>query len=170
MFKSNIFLKLVSFAELLTSQLPIFGTETLSGADILESSMSQTSSSRPSQSTTMTASGLSSWKEKEYQLKLEHMAELLNEAEVQVQRMMDQEKILKEEIRKIDRSEKRKDLNIEYLKNIVLKFYESDEKEPLIPVMASVLHLSPEEIQRLKKALPTLSQEGQTGIIGYFGL
>jgi hypothetical protein len=41
------------------------------------------------------------------------MAELLNESEAQVTRLMEQEKVLKEEIRSMDRSGKRANLNIE---------------------------------------------------------
>ncbi|CAG8561778.1 5236_t:CDS:10, partial [Diversispora eburnea] len=91
-------------------------------------------------------------KEQDYALKLQHMAEMLNESEVHVQRLMEQEKILKEEIRKLDRLEKRQDLNIEYLKNVVLKFFETDstEREHLIPVISTVLQLSPEETLSLK--------------------
>lgn len=52
-------------------------------------------------------------KEKEFAAKLAHMAELLNESEAQVTRLMEQEKVLKEEIRVMDRSGKRANLNIE---------------------------------------------------------
>jgi hypothetical protein len=62
---------------------------------------------------------------------------------------------LKEELRKLERVEKRQDMNIEYLKNIVLMFLEaeSDEaREPLITVVSQVLQLSPEEVDRLRKS------------------
>ncbi|CAG8776116.1 4635_t:CDS:2, partial [Dentiscutata heterogama] len=68
----------------------------------------------------------SSDKERDYIMKLKHMAEMLNESEYQVQKLMEQEKFLKEEIRKLDRSEKRQNLNVEYLKNVVLKFFETN--------------------------------------------
>lgn len=57
-------------------------------------------------------------------------------------------KALREELKKFDRLEKRQNLNIEYLKNIVLSYLESDVKEPLIPVVTQVLQLSPEETDR----------------------
>nr|CAG8477373.1 148_t:CDS:10 [Entrophospora candida] len=92
-------------------------------------------------------------KEKDYLLKLHHMAELLNESESTVQRLMEQERLLKDELRKLDRLEKRQDLSVEYLKNVVLKFFETNpnEREPLISVISTVLQLSPEEIKSFKE-------------------
>ena len=46
-----------------------------------------------------------------------------------VKRLEEQEKVLKEEIRRMDRMEKRQDMSIEYLKNVVLKFLESSAGE-----------------------------------------
>ncbi|KAF9166603.1 hypothetical protein DFQ26_007417 [Actinomortierella ambigua] len=90
-------------------------------------------------------------KEREYQLKLQQLTELLNESEANNQRLLDQEKVLKEEIRSLDRSEKRQNLSVDYLKNIVLKFLETSDREPLIPVLSTVLQLSPGEVATLKK-------------------
>ncbi|CAG8565742.1 717_t:CDS:10, partial [Ambispora leptoticha] len=92
-------------------------------------------------------------REKEFTFKLQHMAELLNESEAQVKRLEEQEKVLKEEIRKMDRLEKRQDLSVEYLKNVVLRFFETrpDDREPLIPVISTILQLSPEETRNLKE-------------------
>ncbi|KAG0230308.1 GRIP and coiled-coil domain-containing protein 2 [Actinomortierella wolfii] len=97
------------------------------------------------------ASTLTSAKEREYQLKLQQLTELLNESEANNQRLLDQEKVLKEEIRNLDRSEKRQNLSVDYLKNIVLKFLVTSDREPLIPVLSTVLQLSPEEVATLKK-------------------
>ena len=60
---------------------------------------------------------------------------------------------MKEELRKLDRLEKRQDLSVEYLKNVVLKFFESNpaDREPLIPVISTILQLSPDEVQSLKE-------------------
>ncbi|KAF0548404.1 grip and coiled-coil domain-containing protein 2 [Gigaspora margarita] len=100
-----------------------------------------------------TSSLESSDKEKDYIMKLKHMAEMLNESEYQVQKLTEQEKFLKEEIRKLDRTEKRQNLNVEYLKNVVLKFFESNhvDREPLVPVISTILQLSPEETMSLKE-------------------
>ncbi|CAG8510248.1 3959_t:CDS:10, partial [Acaulospora colombiana] len=104
--------------------------------------------------TTIVSSTLNmSDREQDYALKLHHMAEMLNESEAHVQRLIEQEKILKEELRKLDRLEKRQDLNVEYLKNVVLKFFETDpsDRESLVPVISTILQLSPEEIQSLRE-------------------
>ena len=68
-------------------------------------------------------------REKEQALKIQHLAELLNDSEATVKRLEEQEKVLKEEIRRMDRMEKRQDMSIEYLKNVVLKFLESSAGE-----------------------------------------
>lgn len=54
-------------------------------------------------------------------------------------------KILKEEIRRLERNQERLDVgNAEYLKNVVLKYVEFvDEQEQLIPVLAMLLKFSP---------------------------
>jgi hypothetical protein len=96
--------------------------------------------------------GLSSYKQKELQLKIDQLTLLLTESEANVQKLEEQQKLLKEEIRQDDRMERRKNLNIEYLKNIILSYFESSTREKLIPVMVQVLQLSPDEEQRLKTA------------------
>ncbi|EGF84166.1 hypothetical protein BATDEDRAFT_85397 [Batrachochytrium dendrobatidis JAM81] len=95
--------------------------------------------------------GVTSYKEKESQLKMEQLQDMLNDNEAEIERLHNQEKFLKEELRRIDRMDKRQDLNVEYLKNVVLSFIESDTKEPLVPIIAQILHLSPEEAQRIQK-------------------
>ncbi|KXS19742.1 hypothetical protein M427DRAFT_428667 [Gonapodya prolifera JEL478] len=74
------------------------------------------------------------------------MAELLNESEARVHLLLEQERVLKEEIRKVDRVDRRQNLNIEYLKNVVLKFLESPgERENLATIISNILQLSPSE-------------------------
>ncbi|KAF9375258.1 GRIP and coiled-coil domain-containing protein 2 [Podila verticillata] len=90
-------------------------------------------------------------KEKEYQTKLQHLTDLLNESEANHQRLLDQAKVLKEEIRNLDRAERRQNLSVDYLKNIVLKYLETPDKEQLLPVLTTVLQLSPAEVASLKK-------------------
>ncbi|KAF9395569.1 hypothetical protein CPC16_007844 [Podila verticillata] len=94
---------------------------------------------------------LSPAKEKEYQTKLQHLTDLLNESEANHQRLLDQAKVLKEEIRNLDRAERRQNLSVDYLKNIVLKYLETPDKEQLLPVLTTVLQLSPAEVASLKK-------------------
>lgn len=59
--------------------------------------------------------------------------------------------VLKEEIRNLDRAERRQNLSVDYLKNIVLKYLETPDKEQLLPVLTTVLQLSPAEVASLKK-------------------
>jgi len=61
-----------------------------------------------------------------------------------------QEDVLKNEIRELQRSINRGGANLEYLKNIVIKFAEnSEEKEKLLPVIATILQFTPEESKRI---------------------
>lgn len=67
------------------------------------------------------------------------------------------ESVLKEELRKKEREETRsnlkgKDTDMEYLKNIVLKLLETGNYEVLLPVVSTLLALSPEEVERVRKA------------------
>ncbi|CAG8465263.1 16599_t:CDS:10 [Rhizophagus irregularis] len=107
-------------------------------------------------------------KDKDNTFKLQHMAEMLNESEAQVQKLLDQEKILKEEIRKLDRLEKRQNLSVEYLKNVVLKFFETEPsgREPLVPVISTILQLSPEETKSLKENAIDATNSNQV-VIGF---
>ncbi|KAJ1339309.1 hypothetical protein BSLG_006076 [Batrachochytrium salamandrivorans] len=84
--------------------------------------------------------------------KMEQLQDMLNDNEAEIERLHNQEKVnfkslpsklilfdfkpmfyttwlvLKEELRRIDRMDKRQDLNVEYLKNVVLSFIESDTR------------------------------------------
>ncbi|RUS27544.1 LOW QUALITY PROTEIN: hypothetical protein BC938DRAFT_483086 [Jimgerdemannia flammicorona] len=100
-----------------------WGTIYASLSDLLSGSGSGGQDDQSSSST------LNAEKEKEYMMKLRHLAELLNESEANVVRLTQQEKVLKEEIRKLDTFDKRQNLSIEYLKNVVLKFIQSGDKE-----------------------------------------
>uniref|UniRef100_T1J702 GRIP domain-containing protein n=1 Tax=Strigamia maritima TaxID=126957 RepID=T1J702_STRMM len=82
--------------------------------------------------------------------KIDHLTELLNESEATNLRLSEQTKVLKEEIRRLERNQEREKhaANMEYLKNIVLKFLTlsgGDERERLVPVLTMMLKLSPEE-------------------------
>lgn len=70
--------------------------------------------------------------------------------------LSDQVRALKEEIRRMQRGTERMDLaeNLEYLKNIVFKFLSLDngqieQKQRLVPVLSTVLKLSPDETAKL---------------------
>ncbi|ELU10899.1 hypothetical protein CAPTEDRAFT_155764 [Capitella teleta] len=90
------------------------------------------------------------------QTKIEHLSELLNESEATVMRLTEQAKILKGEIRRMERNQEReKEIsNMEYLKNIILKFLTlpvCDERVQLIPVLCTMLKFSPDEKDDLMK-------------------
>lgn len=66
-----------------------------------------------------------------------------------------QERVLKEEIRNSERSRKREGVDIDYLKQVVVKYLETEDIA-LINVMATLLEFSPEELAtvKLKKRKP----------------
>jgi len=71
-----------------------------------------------------------------------------------------QDETLKKEIRELERHKKKREgANLEYLKNVTLKFMSTgdQEQERLLPVLANLLQFSPEEIQNL-----TASKKSQT--------
>eukprot|EP00842_Homolaphlyctis_polyrhiza_P004604 jgi/Hompol1/5144/HPOL_000849-RA len=72
---------------------------------------------------------MSSYKEKELQLQIQQLHDMLNENEAEIERLHSQEKFLKDELRRIDRMDKRQDLSVEYLKNVVISFLEAETKE-----------------------------------------
>lgn len=86
--------------------------------------------------------------------KLQHLTEVLNESEASNIRLTEQTRVLKDEIRRLERNQERQQHaeNLEYLKNIVLKFLtlsKGEERERLIPVLTMMLRLSPEERTQL---------------------
>ncbi|KAK3605782.1 hypothetical protein CHS0354_033984 [Potamilus streckersoni] len=86
--------------------------------------------------------------------KIEHLTEVMNDSEATLMRLTEQAKILKEEIRRLERNTEREQetRNLEYLKNILLKFLtlkQGDERHQLIPVLTTMLKLSPSEKDQL---------------------
>jgi len=81
--------------------------------------------------------------------KNEHVTSLLSESEENTSRLVEQAKVLKEEIRRLERNAEREEAvsNLEYLKNVIIKFLQvnSVEKEQLIPVLCTMLKLSNQE-------------------------
>lgn len=76
--------------------------------------------------------------------------ELFNESELNNQRLNEQVTLLKDEIRRLERNMDRAESisNLEYLKNVILKFFvlkSSPERLQLIPVLVTMLKLSPDE-------------------------
>lgn len=63
-----------------------------------------------------------------------------------------QEAMLKEELRNMERMQKREGVDLTYLKNVILKLLETGEVERLLPVVAMLLQFSPEELQKCQAA------------------
>uniref|UniRef100_A0A1I7UHQ0 GRIP domain-containing protein n=1 Tax=Caenorhabditis tropicalis TaxID=1561998 RepID=A0A1I7UHQ0_9PELO len=90
-----------------------------------------------------------------------HVAELLSEAETANGRLTTQNSLLKDEIRRLEREEKREaelsnEKNMEYLKNVFVQFLKPEsvpaERDQLVVVLERVLHLSSKEVDILKAA------------------
>ncbi|VBB34045.1 unnamed protein product [Acanthocheilonema viteae] len=90
---------------------------------------------------------------------LEHAQELLNESEATNARLVEQTKLLKEEIRRMERDKERENhlSNTEYLKNVIMKFIApekvTDERGHLIPVLTTMLKLTNEEVNLLSQRM-----------------
>ncbi|XP_069844741.1 GRIP and coiled-coil domain-containing protein 2 [Dipodomys merriami] len=89
----------------------------------------------------------------------DHLNGLLRETEATNAILMEQIKLLKSEIRRLERNQEREKsvANLEYLKNVLLQFIflkPGSERERLLPVIDTMLQLSPEE----KGKLATVAQ------------
>ncbi|KAK6061075.1 GRIP domain protein [Cooperia oncophora] len=88
---------------------------------------------------------------------LQHTRELLSDAEATNATLVAQSQLLKEEIRRLERNEERVSHieNSEYLKNVIIKFLcperVSGERSQLVPILTTMLRLSPEETERLTR-------------------
>lgn len=105
---------------------------------------------------------------------IEHLAELLHESESSNLRMSEQIRVLKEEIRRLERNQEREKHahNLEYLKNIIMKFVTlrgGNEKERLVPVLTTMLKLSPEEKKDLEAVVTKEMQQDAAGASGWGG-
>ncbi|XP_072477910.1 GRIP and coiled-coil domain-containing protein 2 isoform X2 [Notamacropus eugenii] len=83
-----------------------------------------------------------------------HLNSLLRETEATNAILMEQIKLLKSEIRRLERNQEREKsvANLEYLKNVLLQFIflkAGSERERLLPVIDTMLQLSPEEKGKL---------------------
>lgn len=84
----------------------------------------------------------------------DHLNGLLRETEATNAILMEQIKLLKSEIRRLERNHEREKsvANLEYLKNVLLQFIflkPGSERERLLPVINTMLQLSPEEKGKL---------------------
>ncbi|KAK0085536.1 hypothetical protein PV325_004975 [Microctonus aethiopoides] len=89
--------------------------------------------------------------------RVKHLTILLADAERDIAKLNEMNQLLKEDIRRQQRSVEREHHanNFEYLKNIVIKFItlkNGDERTRLIPVLNTILKLSPAETVQLNQA------------------
>ncbi|KAK9711260.1 GRIP domain [Popillia japonica] len=99
----------------------------------------------------------------EHESKLSHLTALLADTEQDLAKYVQLNKVLKEEIRRQQRSTEREKhaQNLEYMKNVVFKFItlgNGDERSRLVPVLNTILKLSPEECQKLYNVAKVLSK------------
>ncbi|GCB67235.1 hypothetical protein scyTo_0010222 [Scyliorhinus torazame] len=85
---------------------------------------------------------------------IDHLNGLLRETEATNAILMEQITLLKNEVRRLERNQEREKsiANLEYLKNVMLKFIflnAGREKQSLLPVIDTMLQMSPEEKSKL---------------------
>ncbi|XP_038673591.1 GRIP and coiled-coil domain-containing protein 2 isoform X2 [Scyliorhinus canicula] len=85
---------------------------------------------------------------------IDHLNGLLRETEATNAILMEQITLLKNEVRRLERNQEREKsiANLEYLKNVMLKFIflnAGSEKQSLLPVIDTMLQMSPEEKNKL---------------------
>ncbi|XVE87524.1 hypothetical protein DITRI_Ditri18aG0124700 [Diplodiscus trichospermus] len=83
------------------------------------------------------------------------MQEEIEELERENRLHSQQEAMLKEELRNMERSKRREGVDMTYLKNVILKLLETGEVEALLPVVGMLLQFSPEEMQKCQQAYRT---------------
>uniref|UniRef100_A0A4W5L6I5 GRIP and coiled-coil domain containing 2 n=1 Tax=Hucho hucho TaxID=62062 RepID=A0A4W5L6I5_9TELE len=97
---------------------------------------------------------------------MEHMNSLLHETEATNAVLMEQVNLLKSEVRRLERNHEREKsvANLEYLKNVLLQFIflqSGSERQALLPVIHTMLQLSPEEKNKL--AAIAMGEEEEVG-------
>ncbi|KAK7904916.1 hypothetical protein WMY93_017523 [Mugilogobius chulae] len=100
---------------------------------------------------------------------LDHISSLLHETEATNAVLMEQITLLKSEIRRLERNQEREKsvANLEYLKNVLLQFIflrSGSERQALLPVIHTMLQLSPEEKSKL--AAIAQGEEESSGVRG----
>ncbi|KAK3568961.1 hypothetical protein QTP86_021366, partial [Hemibagrus guttatus] len=96
---------------------------------------------------------------------MEHMNSLLHESEATNAILMEQINLLKSEMRRLERNQEREKsvANLEYLKNVLLQFIflrAGSEKQALLPVIHTMLQLSPEEKSKLSAIAHAMTVKG----------
>ncbi|KAH8332575.1 hypothetical protein KR074_005661, partial [Drosophila pseudoananassae] len=112
--------------------------------------------------------------------RIKHLTALLAENEQDLAKLTQMNDMLKEELRRQERSEEREQHmhNSEYLKNVFIKFLtlnNADERQRLVPVLNTILRLSRNEMEMLncvakgQKVSPDGSSRSWTGFLTAWG-
>ncbi|XP_051215995.1 protein GRIP isoform X2 [Lolium perenne] len=76
-----------------------------------------------------------------------------------------QQAMLKTELRNMERSQKREGIDMTYLKNVILKLLETGEVGALLPVVATLLQFSPDELNKCQHGvLSTVASSPATAL------
>jgi len=75
---------------------------------------------------------------------------------------------LKTEIRDLERQQKRSEIDVEYLKNVMVKYIEIQDHEQMLPVISKILQFTPEEYKSLQVKLKSPKKERSILIGMYF--
>jgi hypothetical protein len=78
------------------------------------------------------------------------LRETVDECETRERLLLQQAAFLKDELRELGRNQGRSQMDVMYLKNIVTKYIETHDLA-LLPVIAETLHLSPDEVERIRQ-------------------
>ena len=92
---------------------------------------------------------------------LRHLSEILRESEGSNMLLEQQVKLLKEEIRRLERNTARgKHLeSLEYLKNVVVRFFSSSAcQAEMLPALQTLLQLGPEEVEAIKSEIASVAR------------
>jgi hypothetical protein len=85
-------------------------------------------------------------------LRINDCTKLMKETEETNRLLQMQQVVLKDEIREMERAQKREGANLLYLKNIVVKYMITKDNEALLPVLSTILQFSPDDLQAIRDA------------------
>eukprot|EP00249_Psilotum_nudum_P007790 c20818_g1_i1 orf=702-3656(-) len=88
----------------------------------------------------------------QYHRHIQALQEEITELEHENRLHAQQEAMLKDELRNLERSKKREGVDMTYLKNVIVKLLETGEVEALLPVIAMLLQFSPQELKKCQEA------------------
>jgi len=88
-------------------------------------------------------------------MQISHLTEIIKDQKREEELKTKQTGFLKNEIRELERSKARESVNLDYLKNILVKYFEASDmksKQALLTVISTILHFSPEELLKINQA------------------